>query len=83
MVLGEARAIGDIVSRILTLLIRVYAGMISPFMVRSCRFQPTCSAYARDAIKVHGALKGSGLAVKRICKCHPFNKSPANDPVPD
>ena len=69
--------------KVLTVLIRAYAGIISPFTVRSCRFQPSCSAYAREAIEVHGAVKGSGLAIKRICKCHPFNKSPAIDPVPD
>jgi len=69
--------------RVLTFLIRIYTAAISPFMVRSCRFQPTCSSYAREAIEVHGAVKGGGLAVRRICKCHPFNKSPAIDPVPD
>lgn len=69
--------------KILTLLIRIYMALISPFTVRSCRFYPTCSCYAQDAIEKHGAWKGSGLAIKRILKCNPFNKSPYEDPVPD
>ncbi len=51
--------------RVLQLLIRLYAAAISPFTVRSCRFHPTCSAYAHEAIGRHGALKGVWLAAKR------------------
>ena len=83
MVFREVGTFGRIMSKVLTFLIRLYGGIVSPFTGRSCRFQPTCSAYAREAIEAHGAWKGSVLGVKRICKCHPFNKSPADDPVPD
>ena len=72
-----------IMDKILLFLVRLYSQMISPFTVRSCRFYPTCSCYAQDAIQAHGALKGSFLALKRICKCHPFHKGPAHDPVPN
>jgi putative membrane protein insertion efficiency factor len=53
--------------------IRAYRKFISPLKPPTCRFYPTCSAYALEAIEVHGALIGSWLAVKRICKCHPFH----------
>lgn len=70
-------------SRLLQILIKAYAYAVSPFLGRNCRFEPTCSRYAQEAIGTHGALKGSWLAVKRICKCHPFYKGPGFDPVPD
>ncbi|ANS74954.1 membrane protein insertion efficiency factor YidD [Paenibacillus yonginensis] len=53
--------------------IHVYRKFISPLKPPTCRFYPTCSAYALEAIEVHGALKGSWLAAKRIAKCHPFH----------
>ncbi|WP_440110580.1 membrane protein insertion efficiency factor YidD [Paenibacillus sp. QZ-Y1] len=53
--------------------IRVYRRYISPLKPPTCRFYPTCSAYAMEAIEVHGAFKGSLLAAKRIGKCHPFH----------
>ncbi|TFE29870.1 membrane protein insertion efficiency factor YidD [Cohnella luojiensis] len=61
--------------------IRFYRAFISPLTPPSCRFLPTCSAYALEAIEVHGAVKGSYLAVRRISKCHPFHKG-GYDPVP-
>ncbi|MGV3043043.1 membrane protein insertion efficiency factor YidD [Staphylococcus rostri] len=61
--------------------IRFYQRFISPLTPPSCRFYPTCSNYAVEAIQVHGALKGSWLAIKRILKCHPFHKG-GFDPVP-
>lgn len=57
----------------LQLPIRFYRKWISPLKPPTCRFYPSCSAYALEAIEVHGAAKGSWLAVKRICKCHPFH----------
>ncbi len=66
---------------ILLLLIRFYQKFISPFTVRSCRFYPTCSAYAYEAIKVHGALRGGFYALVRILKCHPLHPG-GYDPVP-
>lgn len=62
-------------------LIRLYAYLISPLTGPSCRFHPTCSAYAMQAIDTHGALKGSWLAVKRLLKCHPWYKGKFIDPV--
>lgn len=65
----------------LQLPIRFYRRWISPLKPPTCRFYPTCSAYALEALEVHGAAKGSWLAVKRICKCHPFHPGGV-DPVP-
>lgn len=62
--------------------IRVYQVTISPYTPSACRFQPTCSYYAVDALKKHGLFKGTWLAVKRISSCHPWGKS-GYDPVPD
>ncbi|MMZ49850.1 putative membrane protein insertion efficiency factor [compost metagenome] len=53
--------------------IKFYRSYISPLKPATCRFYPTCSAYALEAVEVHGALKGSWLATKRIAKCHPFH----------
>jgi putative membrane protein insertion efficiency factor len=61
--------------------IRVYRKFISPLKPATCRFYPTCSAYALEAIEVHGPLKGSWLAARRIARCHPFNPG-GLDPVP-
>ena len=62
--------------------IRFYQIAISPLKPPSCRFYPTCSHYGLDAIKVHGALKGSWLTIIRILKCHPFHPG-GFDPVPE
>lgn len=61
--------------------IRAYRQFISPLFPPSCRFQPTCSQYALEAIATHGAIKGSWLAIKRILRCHPFHPG-GYDPVP-
>ncbi len=61
--------------------IRLYRKYISPLFPAKCRFYPTCSAYAYEAIEKYGALKGGFLTVKRILKCHPFNAG-GYDPVP-
>ena len=70
--------------RLLLWLIRWYRSEISPNTPPSCRFLPTCSAYALEAVEVHGALKGGALAVWRILRCHPFHrdKNFIYDPVP-
>lgn len=67
--------------RIFLLLIRFYKRYISPSLPPSCRFVPTCSEYAYQAIEKHGALKGGYLALRRILKCHPFHPG-GYDPVP-
>ena len=62
-------------------LIRIYQRLISPMLPPSCRFRPTCSSYAAQAIIVHGLAKGSYLTAKRLLKCHPFHPG-GYDPVP-
>ena len=66
---------------ILSLPVRAYRLVLSPYVGNGCRYQPTCSVYALDALARHGALKGGGLAVYRICRCHPFGGQ-GYDPVP-
>ena len=66
---------------VLLSMIRFYRLFISPLKAPCCRFIPTCSEYALEAIQKYGAIKGSWLAVKRILKCHPFHKG-GYDPVP-
>ena len=69
------------VAWLLALPIRFYRYVISPLMPRSCRYEPTCSAYAIEALRVHGPLKGTWLAVRRITRCHPWGGH-GYDPVP-
>lgn len=66
-------------------LIRLYQLTLSPWIGRQCRFYPTCSHYAREAVVVHGAAKGSWYALRRLGKCHPFHKGGVDmvpNPVP-
>ena len=67
--------------RVLLFLISFYRSAISPLFPPSCRYVPTCSAYALEAIEKYGAKKGGVLALKRILRCHPFHKG-GYDPVP-
>lgn len=66
---------------LLLLLLKGYKLCISPFLGQHCRFYPSCSDYAREAIASHGALRGSLLAGRRLCKCHPWHAGGV-DPVP-
>jgi len=63
-------------------LIRGYQLLISPLLPASCRYTPTCSSYALEALRKHGVIKGGWLALKRIFSCHPWGGS-GHDPVPD
>tara|TARA_B100000886_G_scaffold72274_1_gene46268 strand:+ start:397 stop:609 length:213 start_codon:yes stop_codon:yes gene_type:complete len=59
-------------SLMLIKIIRVYQIMLSVFVGQHCRFSPTCSNYAIEAIRYHGPIKGGAMAVKRVCRCHPW-----------
>ena len=63
-------------------LIRFYQRHISPVFPARCRYCPTCSAYAYEAIQRYGAVKGGWLALRRLLRCHPFSKRDYFDPVP-
>jgi hypothetical protein len=67
--------------KLLAKLLRGYKRIVSPLLPPACRFHPTCSEYAAEAIDVHGALKGSVLAVGRIVRCNPWSEG-GFDPVP-
>ena len=71
----------EILSLPLILLVRFYQKFISPYKPSCCRFTPTCSQYAPEALRKYGPLKGSWLAFKRIIRCHPWGGS-GYDPVP-
>ena len=68
-------------SKLLALFVRANQIIFRPFLPPMCRFHPSCSDYALEALKVHGAAHGSLLAAKRVCRCHPFNPG-GFDPVP-
>ncbi len=74
--------LNNLLVKILTFWIRVYRYIISPLKGSSCRFSPTCSAYALEALKIHGFWKGSWLSLKRVLRCNPFG-SFGLDPVPE
>jgi uncharacterized protein len=76
-----AQARHSAAARVLIALIAGYRRFISPLLGPRCRFAPSCSAYGLEAVREHGALRGSWLAVRRIGRCHPFNPG-GFDPVP-
>ncbi len=75
----------SLVSRFLLGIIRLYQWFVSPMLSYAfgprCRFHPSCSCYASDALRIHGALRGTGLAAWRVLRCHPFSRG-GLDPVP-
>ena len=75
------RALMSLPKRALLWMIRFYRANISPRHPPCCRFVPTCSAYALEAVEKYGAVKGGYLALRRILRCHPFHKG-GYDPVP-
>ena len=79
----ETRAVspGSLVRAALLGLIRLYQLTLSPWLGNPCRYEPTCSRYAAEAIERHGALRGVWLAAKRLGRCHPWGSS-GYDPVP-
>lgn len=68
-------------AHLLSALVTVYRYTLSPMLGPSCRFEPTCSRYAQDALREHGAIGGTWLAVRRIARCHPWGGH-GYDPVP-
>ena len=62
----------SLLARALIGLVTVYRRFISPLLPRHCRYEPTCSAYMIEAIRTHGALRGLGLGIRRIGRCHPW-----------
>jgi putative membrane protein insertion efficiency factor len=79
-----ARALDAVVSlpaRAAVGLLRLYKSAVSPWLPRACRFEPTCSVYAREAIERYGLTRGAALAVRRLFRCHPFHRG-GFDPVP-
>ena len=68
-------------SAILIALVRAYQRLLSPLLGPRCRFYPSCSQYAVEALQVHGAIKGCALSLHRLCRCHPLNAG-GLDPVP-
>lgn len=77
----KASSVSGWVSWLLVLLIRVYQRLVSPLLGPRCRFYPSCSAYAVEALTSHGPLRGSWLAIARLARCHPWNPG-GPDPVP-
>ncbi len=68
-------------ARVLIALIKLYQFMLSPWVGNSCRFTPTCSQYAIEALRKHGALRGSWLMTRRLLRCHPWHPG-GHDPIP-
>jgi uncharacterized protein len=68
-------------TRVLIILVAAYRYALSPMLGRSCRFHPSCSEYAQEALERHGALRGVWLALRRIGRCHPWHRG-GYDPVP-
>jgi len=69
------------VARLLILLVHAYQMSLRPLLGGSCRFTPSCSSYAIEALQRHGAMRGSHLALRRVLRCHPFHPA-GHDPVP-
>lgn len=76
------KGLSKVLSLVLLLPIWIYQKIISPFLPATCRYSPTCSAYAVEAIKKHGPFYGFYLALRRILSCHPWSKKSGYDPVP-
>ena len=68
-------------ARLLAALVHVYRAAFSPLLGTSCRFEPSCSAYALEALERHGAVRGGWLSLRRLLRCHPFHAA-GYDPVP-
>lgn len=72
----------DLLAPPLRLLVQAYRLVLAPFCAGACRFHPSCSAYALEALDAHGGLRGGALAARRLLRCHPFGGA-GYDPVPE
>ncbi len=83
---GAARALGRVVLRLpatlLVVLVRGYQLLVSPLLGPSCRFYPSCSAYGLESLRVHGALRGTWLTIRRVLRCHPWNPGGVDEVPP-
>jgi putative membrane protein insertion efficiency factor len=70
-----------VIARLLQLPVRLYRLLLSPLLPPACRFHPSCSSYALEALERHGALRGGWLTVRRVARCHPYGEG-GIDPVP-
>ncbi len=77
----SGKVLSSVLTAVLILPLRIYQLAISPLFPPACRFTPTCSQYAVEALKRHGPFKGAWLSLRRICRCHPWGGS-GYDPVP-
>lgn len=77
----SAGGLREVPRRVVIWLIRFYRAVLSPLHPACCRFRPTCSQYALEAVRKYGALRGSWLAIRRILRCNPFHRG-GYDPVP-
>jgi len=75
------RGVSRALARVLIFFVRVWQMTLSPFLGSSCRFHPSCSAYAAEALERHGVWHGGQLTVRRLSRCHPFHEG-GLDPVP-
>jgi putative membrane protein insertion efficiency factor len=71
----------DVLVRVLVALVHAYQLLLGPILGSSCRFTPSCSSYAIEALERHGAIRGTWLSVRRVLRCHPFQRA-GYDPVP-
>lgn len=78
---NRARVPASAPQRALLAVLAAYRRWVSPLLPPACRFHPSCSDYAAQAIHTHGAARGGGLALRRVCRCHPFSAG-GFDPVP-
>ncbi len=78
---AEGSAVPTMAARLLIVPVIGYRRFISPLLPPACRFYPSCSEYALEALRTHGAVRGLWLAVRRLARCHPFNPG-GYDPVP-
>jgi uncharacterized protein len=81
--MGLVQRFRDLIVLLLQGMIWLYRMMISPMIGPRCRFHPTCSCYAHEALGRHGICKGIYLSLRRILSCHPWSSRKGDDPVPD